>query len=263
MGSLRAYCTRACHCASAASCEALCGCKVLPMWQWHACLGVISSTTLPDGTEQLHDPPTPHRCLLARGACRGLLRLQQRSTDHRQTPGDYRRRRRGLIAFTSATCYNDRAMNGRELDIWYRQGLRFSCRQCGRCCTGSPGYVFVTRNEIDKIAAFIGRPGKGLTKTHLRRIGLRHCLTEDAATGDCCFLDRRDGRLTCRVYPVRPLQCRTWPFWPGNLRSSQEWAEAAEVCPGINQGPVHDLLHVQACRTARRWEDVPQCPPSC
>ena len=36
---------------------------------------------------------------------------------------------------------------------------------------------------------------------------------------DCVFLkeDPERGRKTCSIYPVRPLQCRTWPFWPENL----------------------------------------------
>ena len=27
---------------------------------------------------------------------------------------------------------------------WYRDGLRFECTRCGACCTGAPGYVWVT-----------------------------------------------------------------------------------------------------------------------
>ena len=49
-------------------------------------------------------------------------------------------------------------------DAWYRGGLRFSCTQCGKCCSGAPGYVWVTKDEIEQIAAFLGRPGRGLTK---------------------------------------------------------------------------------------------------
>ena len=27
---------------------------------------------------------------------------------------------------------------------WYADGLPFTCTQCGDCCTGDPGYVWVT-----------------------------------------------------------------------------------------------------------------------
>jgi hypothetical protein len=152
-------------------------------------------------------------------------------------------------------------MNSLSNQPWYCDGLRFACEQCGGCCSGAPGYVFVTGEEIGKIAAFLGRPGKGLTKEHLRRVGIRHSLTEDSRTGDCCFLQRRDGRLSCRIYPVRPLQCRTWPFWESNLRSPDHWASAADGCPGINQGPHFAFVQIQIRRNARRWEDLPECLP--
>ena len=37
--------------------------------------------------------------------------------------------------------------------LWYRDGLQFECTQCGNCCTGDPGYVWVTPEEIKAIAA--------------------------------------------------------------------------------------------------------------
>ena len=36
---------------------------------------------------------------------------------------------------------------------WYDKGLRFSCSECGDCCTGAPGYVWVNKEEI---AAIVG-----------------------------------------------------------------------------------------------------------
>jgi Fe-S-cluster containining protein len=47
------------------------------------------------------------------------------------------------------------------------------------------------------------------------------------------FYDRMAG---CTVYPVRPRQCRTWPFWECNTESPAAWARAAAECPGCNQG---------------------------
>ena len=31
---------------------------------------------------------------------------------------------------------------------------------------------------------------------------------------------------------MRPTQCRTWPFWPENLRNNRAWHSAAKTCPG-------------------------------
>ena len=36
---------------------------------------------------------------------------------------------------------------------WYADGLQFECTQCGDCCTGAPGYVWVNKSEIEALAA--------------------------------------------------------------------------------------------------------------
>ncbi len=140
---------------------------------------------------------------------------------------------------------------------WYHAGLSFTCTQCGNCCTGAPGYVFVNQEEIEKIAAFLGRPGKGLGPEHLRRVGRRYSLTEDKESGDCCFLKTAGGKRICAIYPVRPLQCRTWPFWDSNLQSPNDWADAAEGCPGMNTGQRHEFVQIEIRRTAEKWEELP------
>lgn len=54
---------------------------------------------------------------------------------------------------------------------------------------------------------------------------------------DCVFLQRDDaGKAMCGIYPVRPTQCRTWPFWDSNLKSPRDWRQAAQTCPGMQQG---------------------------
>ena len=39
---------------------------------------------------------------------------------------------------------------------WYADGLRFACTQCGNCCTGEPGFVWVNDAEIAAIAEVRG-----------------------------------------------------------------------------------------------------------
>lgn len=67
---------------------------------------------------------------------------------------------------------------------------------------------------------------------------------------DCIFLDRESqpGKALCSIYEVRPQQCRTWPFWPENLRSEGAWARAARGCPGMNEGT---LVPVELIRIIR------------
>lgn len=138
---------------------------------------------------------------------------------------------------------------------WYRRGLQFRCTQCGNCCSGAPGYVYITPAEIERVAAFLQIEDGRLPPSHLRRVGNRFSLTE-LDNGDCIFLKNENGKRTCGVYPVRPLQCRTWPFWDANLKSSDDWTEAARDCPGMNVGPVHAFVQIESLRTARRWEDA-------
>jgi len=140
---------------------------------------------------------------------------------------------------------------------WYQAGLNFECTQCGNCCSGPPGYVWVTRKEIRAISEYLGRTDGDLDKKQLRRVGLRFSLTEEPG-GDCVFLKRSGKRAFCSVYPVRPLQCRTWPFWSGNLRSPDDWNEAARTCPGIGQGRRYEFVEIEARRRGRLPEDPPE-----
>lgn len=57
---------------------------------------------------------------------------------------------------------------------------------------------------------------------------------------DCIFLDRTTilGKAICSVYEDRPVQCRTWPFWPSLVRSRRDWTLAKRTCPGIDRGKV-------------------------
>ena len=136
---------------------------------------------------------------------------------------------------------------------WYRDGLCFRCCQCGNCCTGAPGYVWVTKEEIRRIAEFLGRTDGRLDKKHVRRVRLRYSLTEKQ-NGDCVFLSRTGGKIDCAIYPVRPLQCRTWPFWRENLVSLDAWNRAHVKCPGMNTGRRFSVEEIEAIRTQKEWQ---------
>jgi len=132
---------------------------------------------------------------------------------------------------------------------WYREGLRFRCVRCGNCCTGAPGYVWVNKQEIAAMAEALGMSVARFEARFVRQVGVRKSLIE-LKGGDCIFYDRPSRR--CRVYRVRPRQCRTWPWWASNLRSPETWAEMAESCPGANHGPLIPLETIEAeCEVLR------------
>ncbi len=139
---------------------------------------------------------------------------------------------------------------GREK--WYAAGLHFECSQCGNCCSGPPGFVWVTKEEIARISKFVGREDGWLDKEQLRRVELRYSLTEKP-DGDCIFLKRDGEKSFCGIYPVRPLQCRTWPFWTENLRSTDAWNRAALTCPGMNRGKEHNFVAIEDIRLRKSW----------
>jgi Fe-S-cluster containining protein len=117
-------------------------------------------------------------------------------------------------------------------DSWYHDGLRFRCTLCGHCCTGSPGFVWVNQAEIEAIAAQRGESAEEVLGLYTWSASRGRSLREKA-NGDCIFYDRRQG---CTIYPVRPRQCRTWPFWESNVRTPEAWHQTCEVCPGSGQG---------------------------
>lgn len=117
---------------------------------------------------------------------------------------------------------------------WYADGLAFECTRCGKCCTGEPGYVWVTDRELEAIAGFLGQPLGEVRELYSRRARGRRSLRE-RANGDCVFWHREKG---CTIYPVRPPQCRSWPFWDSNLATPDDWDRTCQQCPGSGQGEV-------------------------
>jgi len=124
---------------------------------------------------------------------------------------------------------------------WYAEGLRFKCTGCGDCCTGGPGYVWVTQAEIDALAARLELTPAAFERKYVRNVGVRRSLKE-RKNYDCVFLD---AQRRCTVYEDRPLQCRTWPFWNSNLKSPEAWQHTCEVCPGSGHGKLYSLEKIE------------------
>ena len=105
---------------------------------------------------------------------------------------------------------------------------------------------------IRDLARFHALSVEEFSAQYLRRVSGRLALIEKA-NGDCVFY--RGG---CTVYSARPTQCRTFPFWPENLRSRAAWEQTADECPGIGQGT---LYSADAIRLIRRGKEE-ACAPS-
>lgn len=133
---------------------------------------------------------------------------------------------------------------------WYEEGLRFECSQCGDCCSGSPGFVWVNKEEMRSIANQLGIDDLDEFEEHYtKQKGIRRSLKE-FPNGDCVFLD--DTTRGCQIYESRPRQCRTWPFWSSNLKDEQAWKATCQECPGSGKGKLYSLDEIEERRKTLR-----------
>ncbi|MCA9293039.1 MAG: YkgJ family cysteine cluster protein [Phycisphaerales bacterium] len=136
--------------------------------------------------------------------------------------------------------------------------LRFECTQCGACCTGPEGAVLVTPREVDALAARLGMTTEAFVAqfTHMTPEGRSLIERETAPKSgqfDCVFLDRSadPSRGTCSVYMDRPTQCRTFPWWPDNLKDEAAWRRTAKCCEGIGRGAFVPISTIRIQRDAQ------------
>lgn len=123
--------------------------------------------------------------------------------------------------------------NNENQNKWYKNGLKFKCTECGKCCTGAPGYVWITESEMSAMAAALNISLDLFRKKYVRLKDNRYALIEkkNGSQYDCIFL--KDKK--CQVYTSRPIQCRTYPWWKENLKTEESWRKAAEDCEGIDE----------------------------
>jgi Fe-S-cluster containining protein len=156
---------------------------------------------------------------------------------------------------------------------WYSNGLRFTCTQCGNCCTGGPGYVWISVEEIVRLADHLKLTPEETVERYCRKINGQFSLKERRTREglyDCIFLKEIEEpatqeqiaskRKACSIYTVRPLQCRTWPFWPENLEKPENWKQAGQRCHGMDNGTrSFSQRQIEAIRDSADW---PKNPPT-
>ena len=135
-------------------------------------------------------------------------------------------------------------------DPWYSGGLRFFCTQCGNCCKNHGDYTYVYLATIDvlRIAEHLDLSPADFVRDYCQTEDDWVTLRMDAPA--CPFL-QPDNR--CAIYPVRPKQCATWPFWEENLTEATWKGSVKECCPGIGKGPLTPAKEIE--RIARETEE--------
>ena len=110
--------------------------------------------------------------------------------------------------------------------------LSNTCKTCGgKCCRGFGGYVWVSMEELEKMAGTRNMGVALFSKQYVRQVQGRLSLQERVINGEhfCCFFDYIDCQ--CTIYQLRPKQCRTFPYWNQFKKDPQHlFAE----CPGVS-----------------------------
>jgi Fe-S-cluster containining protein len=120
-------------------------------------------------------------------------------------------------------------------------GFRFECQPgCSACCE-EEGEVYLTEEDLVRIAAHLGMSPADFEARYIYR------------TTSLLRLRKPPGRQCefhinsrCSIHPVKPTQCRAFPYWPEIIESPETWNEAALRCPGMNKG---ELIQIETART--------------
>ena len=113
----------------------------------------------------------------------------------------------------------------------------YKCNKCpGYCC--SYPVIPLKKRDVERLAEHFGLSFKDARRKFTKVDGdepyaMRR--KEDVHFGRICrFFDTKERR--CTVYEARPVQCRTWPFWPENVESPEDWEHVTQICPGSGKG---------------------------
>lgn len=125
---------------------------------------------------------------------------------------------------------------------WYKDGIPFKCQQCGRCCTGAPGYVWLKEEDEERIIELLKISKAHFRNQYTRTVNGALSLKEMHGSYDCIFFKDRK----CMIYQARPIQCRTFPFWRSNLESEASLIDATMNCPGVQvDSPIISLEEIE------------------
>ena len=118
---------------------------------------------------------------------------------------------------------------------FFEEGLNFSCTKCSRCCTGEPGYVFLSIYDIQKLSAFFNCSDNEFLLSYCRPVTLstseRVFSLKETPSFECILWNNG-----CKAYEARPIQCISYPFWPKLLNSEKSWNDEKKLCKGIGNG---------------------------
>ena len=114
--------------------------------------------------------------------------------------------------------------------------LPFECTSCGKCCR-TIGNVYMSPEETSAAAEYTNKTvpefiqsyaSHTIHATDSRDEQLPYILLDNVESEkgpSCVFLDPETN--FCQIYPVRPIQCSTYPFWSSLLENEYNWNDEA------------------------------------
>lgn len=127
---------------------------------------------------------------------------------------------------------------------FYQKGLPFSCQRCSSCCRIDPGYVFLSEEDLSTLLKATGHTRNTFLKQYCRWVSIgevQYLSLKEKEDYDCIFWEQGG----CTIYPYRPIQCKSYPFWESFLESEDQWEALKEACPGVGKGEVHTAFEIQ------------------
>lgn len=130
-----------------------------------------------------------------------------------------------------------------EQNSFIKNGLKFECQRCSSCCGKTPGFVYLSKQDLFKLCDFF--------KLNIEEFINKYCRWANYYYGQTVLAlkEEKDYYCTlwnngCTAYEARPIQCSTYPFWTWMINDKETWTECAKDCPGINNGKIHSCEEI-------------------
>ncbi|MGQ9721362.1 MAG: YkgJ family cysteine cluster protein [Candidatus Jordarchaeum sp.] len=121
----------------------------------------------------------------------------------------------------------------------FPKGVRFQCQRCSRCCKHTEERrrkILLSDLDISRIEKNVGLKGDDFAEPCQESYPFRFLMK--MVDGKCVFLDEDKS---CKIYELRPLICRCFPFWIERRGNLFEF-KASSDCPGIGKGNALDSI---------------------
>jgi Fe-S-cluster containining protein len=104
----------------------------------------------------------------------------------------------------------------------------FKCTMCGNCCHyGKDEYIKITKREYSVISNYLKVSPARMLKQYVKIVKRNFLLRRK--NYKCILLLHNK----CLIQSIKPVQCKTWPYWKENYHKRQFKRHVMVKCKGI------------------------------